>query len=238
MPLCKQRESQEKRWEEPGGISCQGTGGGCVGPKNYLSNKPTDKNKWEQESCQLIKKAHRRKYWGWASEVAWQAESQCIVVLPNSMYKMFSVPKVGLSHRSAVPCLPARALLGVLLLLCPHHRPVDAGRLRREQMPGWSCRTALGCTTHLSAFCLCQCNGSCGDVADRITELSLVKHKPLLLPSGPSWPVGAGGARLGLAAAVLRGWLQVLGMCGLPATALCWSKLSQVQSGNLDVILS
>lgn len=131
-----------------------GNGGGCVGPKNYLSNKPTHKNKWEQETCQLIKKAHTRKHWGWASEAAWQAESQCIVVLPNFMYKMFSVPKVGLSHRSAVPCLPARALLGVLLLLWPLHRPVDAGRLRREQMLGWSCRTALGCTAHS-----CACAG-------------------------------------------------------------------------------
>lgn len=78
-----------------------GNGGGCVGPKNYLRNKPAHKNKWKQEICQLIKKAHTRKYWGWASEAAWQAESQCIVVLPSLMYKMFSVPKVGLSHRYA-----------------------------------------------------------------------------------------------------------------------------------------
>lgn len=48
---------------EPGGVSCQRMGN-CVGPKNCLSNKPTHNNKWEWESCQLIKTAHNKKYWG------------------------------------------------------------------------------------------------------------------------------------------------------------------------------
>lgn len=52
-------ESREKRGEEAGGVSPRGNTvvreWECVGPKNYLSNKPTHKNKREQESCQLIK---------------------------------------------------------------------------------------------------------------------------------------------------------------------------------------
>lgn len=46
---------------EPGGVSCQRMGD-CTGPENYLSNKPTHNNKWEQESCQLIKKAYSKMY--------------------------------------------------------------------------------------------------------------------------------------------------------------------------------
>ena len=70
MPLRKQQErvrrADEQRLVEqaPGEtqLGCWQGAWGCLGPRNYLWKKPTHKNKWEQESCQLIKMACSRKY--------------------------------------------------------------------------------------------------------------------------------------------------------------------------------
>lgn len=160
-----------------------------------------------------------RKYWVWAAPWEDSQYSFRKCYCPVSSARCFLCH--GWGFHIAQPHSPAQGIATCVFSFAPATVPSPLPRGWGQAETGADASLLLGSSFGLQGLSLCQCNGSCGDMANCTRKLSLVKHKSLLLHFSPSR----------LAAVIFRAWLWVLGMGGLPAFALGCSKLCQLQSG-------